>query len=62
MGYSLQVNVKTLEGTQHEDRDEQFRYINRQVSKFMRIWLPGRITLRSNELQDKTCTFPWILA
>jgi hypothetical protein len=36
MGYSLQVNVKTLEGTQHEDRDEQFRYINRQVSKFMR--------------------------
>ncbi len=36
MGYSLQANVKTLEGTQHEDRDEQFRYINRQVSKFMR--------------------------
>jgi Rhodopirellula transposase DDE domain len=36
MGYSLQVNVKRLEGTQHEDRDEQFRYINRQVSKFMR--------------------------
>ncbi len=36
MGYSLQANVKTLEGTQHEDRDEQFRYINRQVSKFIR--------------------------
>ena len=36
MGYSLQANVKTLEGPQHEDRDEQFRYINRQVSKFMR--------------------------
>lgn len=36
MGYSLQANVKTLEGAQHEDRDEQFRYINRQVSKFMR--------------------------
>jgi hypothetical protein len=35
MGYSLQANVKTLEGSQHEDRDEQFRYINRQVSKFM---------------------------
>jgi len=33
---SLQANVKTLEGAQHEDRDEQFRYINRQVSKFMR--------------------------
>ncbi len=26
------------------------------------IWLPGRITLRSNELQDETCTFPRILA
>ena len=36
MGYSLQGNVKTLEGTQHPDRDQQFRYINKQVSKFMR--------------------------
>ena len=36
MGYSLQANVKTLEGTQHPDRDKQFRYINKQVSKFMR--------------------------
>jgi hypothetical protein len=36
MGYSLQANVKTVEGAQHADRDEQFRYINRQVSKFMR--------------------------
>lgn len=36
MGYSLQTNVKTLEGTQHPDRDKQFRYINAQVSKFMR--------------------------
>jgi hypothetical protein len=36
MGYSLQANVKTLEGDQHPDRDKQFRYINKQVSKFMR--------------------------
>ena len=36
LGYSLQANVKTLEGTQHPDRDEQFRYINAQVRKFMR--------------------------
>lgn len=36
LGYSLQANVKTLEGVQHPDRDEQFIYINRQVSKFMR--------------------------
>jgi len=30
-GYSLQANRKTREGTNHPDRDEQFRYINRQV-------------------------------
>ena len=36
MGYSLQGNLKTIEGTQHPDRDKQFRYINKQVSKFMR--------------------------
>ena len=27
-GYSLQANAKTTEGTQHPDRDGQFRYIN----------------------------------
>ena len=36
LGYSLQANVKSLEGAQHPDRDQQFRYINQQVSKFMR--------------------------
>jgi transposase len=30
-GFSLQVNVKTLEGVQHPDRDAQFRYVNEQV-------------------------------
>ena len=30
-GFSLQTNVKTLEGTQHPDRDAQFRYLNEQV-------------------------------
>src|SRR5215813_8191281 len=34
-GYSLQANVKTLEGKQHPDRDDQFRYINQQVKAFM---------------------------
>jgi len=29
--YSLQANTKTLEGSQHPDRDAQFRYINEQV-------------------------------
>jgi hypothetical protein len=31
MGYSLQANRKTLEGTEHPDRDAQFQYINGQV-------------------------------
>jgi hypothetical protein len=30
-GFSLQSNVKTLEGKQHPDRDAQFRYLNEQV-------------------------------
>ena len=32
-GYSLQGNRKTREGTNHPDRDEQFRYINQLVRK-----------------------------
>lgn len=36
MDYSLQGNVKVLEGPQHPDRDAQFRYINSQVKSFMR--------------------------
>jgi transposase len=31
-GFSLQSNVKTLEGKQNPDRDAQFRYINDQVA------------------------------
>jgi hypothetical protein len=33
-GYSLQGNAKTVEGTQHPDRDAQFGYINTAVSAF----------------------------
>jgi Rhodopirellula transposase DDE domain len=36
LGYSLQANVKTIEGTQHPDRDAQFRYLNHQVRRFVR--------------------------
>jgi transposase len=32
MGYSLQANRKTREGSHHPDRDAQFGYINRQVT------------------------------
>ena len=31
--FSLQANAKTLEGTQHPDRDAQFRYLNEQVKQ-----------------------------
>jgi transposase len=33
LGYSLQANTKTLEGTEHPDRDQQFQYINTQVKR-----------------------------
>ncbi len=33
--YSLQANAKTLEGTQHPDRDAQFGYLNDQLSAFL---------------------------
>src|SRR5437867_3475852 len=36
LGYSLQANRKTLEGTSHPDRNAQFEYINRQVRAFLR--------------------------
>jgi transposase len=32
-GFSLQANVKTLEGKQHPDRDAQFHYLNEQVKQ-----------------------------
>lgn len=34
MGYSMQLNQKTREGPQHQNRDRQFRYLNRQVASF----------------------------
>ena len=33
LNYSLQGNRKTLEGTQHADRDAQFQYINAQTKR-----------------------------
>ena len=34
LGYSMQLNQKTREGRQHQNRDQQFGYINRQVTAF----------------------------
>jgi transposase len=38
--YSLQGNKKTKEGEDHPDRDEQFKYINKIVKKFLREKAP----------------------
>jgi hypothetical protein len=35
LGYTLQANVKALEGKSPPERDEQFHYINRQVQAFL---------------------------
>lgn len=38
--YSLQANVKTIEGSSSPERDEQFKYINKQVKKFIKLGEP----------------------
>jgi hypothetical protein len=40
LGYSLQANRKTIEGSQHPDRDAQFEYINKRVAHFQRRGQP----------------------
>lgn len=35
LGYSLQANRKTLEGSGHADRDEQFQHINQRVTQLL---------------------------
>ncbi|MGV8119089.1 MAG: ISAzo13 family transposase [Candidatus Xenobiia bacterium LiM19] len=36
-GYSLQANAKTKEGSSNQDRDAQFRYINKQAIEYMEM-------------------------
>jgi hypothetical protein len=40
LGYSLQANQKTREGSSHPDRDAQFHWINRRVKYFQRHGWP----------------------
>ena len=40
LGYSLQANRKTIEGSTHPDRDAQFEHINRRVRLFLRAGDP----------------------
>ena len=39
-GYSLQGNLKTVEGTQHPDRDAQFRHINVVSKRYLKAGDP----------------------
>ena len=36
LDYSLQANQKTVEGSQHADRDEQFEYISRKAQRYLK--------------------------
>jgi hypothetical protein len=36
LDYSLQANQKTLEGSQHADRDQQFEHINRKAQRYLK--------------------------
>ena len=40
MGYTLQANAKSREGSHNPDRDAQFQYLNRQVKGFRRAGAP----------------------
>src|ERR1700739_1721545 len=40
LGYSLQANAKTLEGSSHPDRNAQFEYIHRKVRRFLKQGQP----------------------
>ena len=40
LDYSLQANQKTLEGSQHADRDAQFEYINRKAQRYLKQGQP----------------------
>ena len=39
-GYSLQANAKVREGSAHQDRDAQFRYLNEQVANHQQAGAP----------------------
>ena len=40
MDYSLQANQKTLEGSQHADRDAQVEHINRKAQLYLKLGEP----------------------
>jgi len=41
MGFSLQANAKTREGSQHPDRNAQLEHINARIARFRRTGQPA---------------------
>ena len=56
LGYSLQANRKTIEGNQHPDRDEQFRYIARQSRTRLKT---GLVPVLSVDTKKKELVGPY---
>jgi len=57
LGFSLQANSKTREGTHHPDRNAQFETINAQVQAFQAAGQPAISvdTKRKERVPDGRC-------
>jgi transposase len=58
-GFSLQANVKTLEGAQHPDRDAQFRYLNEQVKDHQADGEP--VVSVDTKKREQLGRLPWLV-
>jgi transposase len=57
LGYSLQANKKTIEGTEHPDRDDQFKHINEKCKTFQDEQQPV-ISVDSKKKELRFCHSP----
>src|SRR5713101_5427188 len=55
LGYSLQANQKTLEGTEHPDRNAQFEHLNSAVQQ--QLWA-GEPTISVDTKKTRAANFP----
>ncbi len=54
LGFSLQANRKTLEGSAHPDRDAQFEHINGMIERFQAAGQPAiSVDTKKKELQKR---------
>ena len=62
LGFSLQANSKTREGTSHPDRNAQFEYINAKVAAFQATGEPAiSVDTKKKELvtDARSCSICW---